>query len=62
MDCGCKEEEKQKIFIFLMGLNKNIRYKVELQTINSFDKACLLEAKVKHQVEENKPPKLAWYI
>lgn len=37
-----------------MGLNKNLRYKIELQTINSFDEECLLAQKVEQQNEESK--------
>lgn len=44
MACGCKEEEEQKISRFLMGLNKQIRHKVELQSYNSYEEVCLLAA------------------
>uniref|UniRef100_A0A803LSU2 CCHC-type domain-containing protein n=1 Tax=Chenopodium quinoa TaxID=63459 RepID=A0A803LSU2_CHEQI len=52
MACTCKEEDEQKISRFLMGLERQIRHKVELMSYTTFDDVCLLASKVEKQQED----------
>uniref|UniRef100_A0A803N3H9 Retrotransposon gag domain-containing protein n=1 Tax=Chenopodium quinoa TaxID=63459 RepID=A0A803N3H9_CHEQI len=44
--CDCKDEEEQKIAKFVLGLNASLHFKVELQSLTTFDDICSLAMKL----------------